>query len=194
MNTKALTMAVAILAGGSVAADAASINGTLDTVSGTGPYTWTYNAVLNGQSRIEGGDYFFIADFAGYVPGTIFAPTNWTGTVENVSACPVFQDCSSDNAAMTNLLFTYGGATINNPDPAQSVALGQFGAQSIFEDEVVGFWSAQDTNDGEGDVNGTDQGNSQLIPVPTGSVPEPGLMAMFGLGLLGVGVATRRRS
>jgi hypothetical protein len=195
MHARTLVMAVAILAGTGMAASASSINGTLDTVSGSGPYTWTYDAVLNGQSRIESGDYFFVADFDGYVDGTIFAPADWTGTVENTSSCPTFQDCSSDMATISNLLFTYSGMTINNPDPQEAVTLGEFGAQSIYDDEIVGFWSAQDTNDGLGDVNGTKQGNSQLIPVPmAASVPEAGTLVMLGLGLLGAGFTARRRS
>ena len=61
------------------------------------------------------------------------------------------------------------------------------------QNEIVGFWSARDTNDGEGDVNGTKSGNSQLIPVPT-SVPEAGTLVMLGLGLIGAGITARRRS
>ena len=191
-----LAMAVAILAGTGMAASAASINGTLSSVSGSGPYVWTYDAVLNGQSRIESGDYFFVADFEGYVVGSVFSPADWTGTVQNVSSCPTFQNCSSDLATVSNLLFTYGGATINNAIPQASVSLGQFGAQSIYDDEMVGFWSAQDTNDGLGAVNGTKQGNSQQIPVPVAaaSVPEAGTLFMLGLGLIGAGLTVRRRS
>jgi hypothetical protein len=183
-----MLLGVALLATAAPQAEATSINAELLAIVGTGPYTWIYLADLNGASRVEAGDYFSIFDWAGLVAGSDFAPTtDWAFSNPTTTPCPVFQNCSADDPAMGNLMWTYTGlAPIIVPGP-----LGLFGADSTFNSVGLDQLVAQDTHhEPLATSDGTAQGNSQQIEV---AVPEPSSLLLLGGGLLGTWLVARRR-
>src|SRR5665213_4525520 len=70
----------------------ATITVATPTVTGSGPYTWTYGITGDSAEQLVAGNYatcigggacgtfFTIYDFQGYVGGSIFAPTGWTAS------------------------------------------------------------------------------------------------------------------
>ena len=60
------TLVVAALSAPTAFANTITVDPT-PTISGAGPYTWTYTVTLEGNSSISSGDFFTIFDFAGFV-------------------------------------------------------------------------------------------------------------------------------
>jgi len=154
-------------------------------VTGTGPFTYTYNEQLTTDSEIHTGDFFVIVDFANYVAGSIFAPVGWTPTVELLSLPNpmVGTDGSSiafsDSVGLQNLRFTYTAlATISAPGPTNQ-ALGAFGAQSTTSARTVSRQVGEDHNIGTLSI--FTSVNGQAIEVPS-AAPLPGV-AVAGFGL-----------
>lgn len=59
------------------------------TVSGTGPFTYTYNVMLTPGNSIVTGDLFVLLDFNGYIAGSAVAAPNWiVGSTANNFLAP----------------------------------------------------------------------------------------------------------
>src|SRR2546423_257304 len=69
---------------------------TETSVSGSGPYTWSYNAdVETGLTAVSGipsaggsSAFFTIYDFAGFLPGTCVSPVGWGCSTQNLGLTP----------------------------------------------------------------------------------------------------------
>src|ERR1700684_1435576 len=81
----------------------AAITTALVDVTGSGPYTWNYEISVDGlENLVAGTSYFTIYDFAGYVGGTISAPTGWTDSVQFLGITPSMQN-PTDSPTLENL-------------------------------------------------------------------------------------------
>ncbi|MBK9167011.1 MAG: PEP-CTERM sorting domain-containing protein [Bryobacterales bacterium] len=131
-----------------------------------------------------------IYDFAGYVPGTAFAPTDWT--FQGALAGPAIQGITpaADSASIFNLVWVYTGATpIQNPATSgANLLLGSFGANSIYDSSTFGQFAAQDRQFLP-DNRAGNLGNT-LVP----QVPEPATFVLMGGALLGLSLIRRRIS
>ena len=79
--------------------------------TGTGPFTYSYAAVINASDSVVAGNFFRIYDFGGYVPGSIAAPAGWTASVAllNPTPPPNVVLTHGDDPTISNLIFTYTG-------------------------------------------------------------------------------------
>ena len=145
-------------------------------------YRWTYAIVLPTDSQLQAGNYFTIYDFAGFVPGTESMPAGWAFSSGNVGPTPSGV-VPADDPAIANLHWQYTGPTITDGQ----TGLGNFWAVSTYSGPVDSFFTARTnrTSDGRIDTNIT----TTTVPVPGAQpqVPEPGTLALAGLGLPVIG-------
>src|SRR5437879_3008445 len=91
IKTLVLTGAIFALAIASKPAGADIVVSPVPTITGGGPFTWTYNVTLLPGETMRGGAYFTIYDFFGWVPGSQVAPSalwNNTTNATNVTSGP----------------------------------------------------------------------------------------------------------
>lgn len=187
-----LGLALAIGLGmGASAASANTINVSAPTVTGSGPYTWSYTTKLDGTGAIHQvpvagePDYFQIDAVAGFTGFTSATFTGAMGSVWTAAANPI-------GGGLVDLVFTYtGGASadmFNTIDPLVTVSF-----TDIYGRKARGFWESRDHS--ESAAGGTVDGyealvNGQRTFVP--AVPLPAA-AWGGMGLLGLLAAARIR-
>lgn len=174
----------------------ANIIPTSTTITGTGPYTWTYDLQLSSDQNVNSGfapvvnpvphlnlsfaGFLTIYDFAGYIGGSCTAPSGWTCTAQNVGFTPD-DVVPTDNPNIVNLTwaYTFGPTLLGQPN---GIDLGLFSAQSLYGIPTLVSYSARGIAN-SGPQIGTiadNVGNTQG-PAPT---PEPATLAMLGTGLL----------
>lgn len=179
----------------------ANIIPTSTTITGTGPFTWTYDLQLSKDQNVNSGTaptsnpvphnnltfagFFTIYDFAGYVSGSCSAPTGWSCTAQNLGFTP--DDVTpTDNPNITNLTWSYlSGPTILGQ--TGGVDLGLFSAQSIYDTPTLVSYSARGIAN-SGPQVGTiadNVGNTQG-PMAT-ETPEPATLGLLGIGLAFLG-------
>lgn len=163
-----------------------------------GDYLWTYNVSIAASDSVvasPGGTSFVqVFDFAGYVPGSISAPSGWSASAPLLMPPPPPANVillHGDNPSVPNLLFRYtSGPTLNGATLANSVIPGTFSAVSVYPElgavkDFVGQLGVTST----GSLVGS--GGDILVPVPE---PIAMISTAIGLGLLGLGFARRLRS
>lgn len=176
-------------------------------------YTWTYTASLNPGFRLtnqptpcpnapQGGvcqGLITIYDFAGYVTGSEFAPSGWTFVGAFTGPTPIGITSGTlvngvDDSTLFNLAWLY---TATTPISALtgSVALGNFGARSIYSNVVNTEYAVRDLQINT--LNGQPVGraiNSAITGAPGApQIPEPASVLGVGSGLLLLGFLSRRR-
>ena len=130
----------------------ANIIPTSTTITGTGPFTWTYNLQLSKDQNVNSGfaptsnpvphtnltfaGFFTIYDFAGYVAGSCAGPAGWTCTAQKLGFTPD-DVVPTDNASVFNITWAYttGSTILGQPS---GVGLGDFSAQSIYSSPTLG--------------------------------------------------------
>jgi PEP-CTERM motif len=164
-------------------------------------FRWTYAVVVTTDVAVHPGDFFTIYDFGALVgvvggdaiaPGTIVSPIDWNVGMALLGPTPAGTN-PSDDPAITNLTFTYAGASDINGQQG----LGNFSAISEFgtptSSDFTSITHRQVDGRSEANITTTD------VPVPriTNDSPEPATLALIGLGLPLAGlvnVIRRRRS
>jgi hypothetical protein len=100
---------------------------TSTTVTGTGPFDWTYDLQLSNDQNVNSGTaptinpvshinlsfagFSTSYDFAGYVSGSCAGPAAWTCTVQNVGFTPD-DVVPTDNPSIANITCTYTSGAI----------------------------------------------------------------------------------
>lgn len=193
---------------------------TMDFVSvtGAGPFTWTYNGNVSTLARVNPagvgtpgpggvgpapGDFFTFYDFAGLISGSETAPAGWIVQEQNLGATPGFNLIGgfndahypgiipADDPGITNVTFRYTGAPVlGGPTP-----LGVFTINSTTNLGIVDSASSADhvNNPGDPTDNLSESANLTVFRASAAAVPEPGTMALFGLGAVGILFKLRRR-
>jgi hypothetical protein len=176
----------------------ANIIPTNTSISGTGPYTWTYQAQLSAdQSAFSGptptinpvsnllnvaGSFFTIYDFAGYVGGSAAGPTGWTATTQNVGFTPS-NVTPVDDINIVNITWTRTSGLTLSGQPS-GIDLGNFTAQSIYNTPILVSYTSRGLANA-GPQAGTIADNVGNTQGPAARVPEPGTLMLLGLGLVG---------
>ena len=175
------------------------------TITGTGPYTWSYNLQLSNDQDVTSGfapavnpvphanltfaGFFTIYDFAGYIGGSCSGPAGWTCTAQNVGFTP--DDVTPiDNPGIVNLTWAYttGATLLGQPI---GLNLGTFSAQSTFNlVSTVSYTGRGIKNIGSQAGTIADNVGNTQGPI---AVPEPVTLAFTGLGLMLLGLVRTRR-
>jgi PEP-CTERM motif-containing protein len=180
----------------------ASITPVLDTITADGSnFDFNYHVTLSGDQGLTNGSKVIIFDFAGYVPGSIFAPSpdiaatteltsNFDTSAGGVQINPVF----TDDPTIANLVFTYIGPDFHTSGgPFADITFDGLTATSTLGGFVLdGFSSRAISNDGMGTV-GTASFNNGAVAVAAAAVPEPASWAMLIVGFGGAGALLRAK-
>jgi hypothetical protein len=150
-------------------------------------FLWEYTADVTVSQYVDAGDFFTIYDFAGYVPGSEITPAGWAFSTALTGITPSGL-ILTDNGGLPNLTWTRTGGVI----PTET-NLGLFSARSIYGGQVLTNYAAMAHKDHPGFIdNGRPTMNKGEIIAPV--VPEPGTMALLGLGAAPLLRRLRRRS
>lgn len=134
------------------------------------------------------------ADFLDFDPGGFVSPGLATGDFSPLNGTAVaLSDFFIDPFSSPSLVWTGGGFSFTltslsidtqTDSPYGQLALSGFG---IFEhssyDDTIGFWT----------LTANDSGGDNVVFSATTTVPEPGTLVIFGLGLLSLGLIRRPR-
>lgn len=180
----------------------ASITPVLASITPSGSdFVFSYNATLSGDEGLTNGSQLVIFDFAGYVPGSIFAPSpdiatsvvmtaNFNTGAGGVQVNPMF----ADDPTIPDLVFTYIGPDFHTSGgPFSSITFSGLTAASTLGGLTLdGFSSRAISNNGMGTV-GTASFNNGAVGVAAAVVPEPASWALLIVGFGGAGTLLRAR-
>ena len=167
---------------------ATSVNGALSVTFGVisppNPGDTEYGYAIDlapFTDEIVTGDFFRVYDFAGYVPGSIFAISGWTGSVSLVNPPPLgIVLLHGDDPTLDNLTFTYTEsppivAGTSGLDLGPFEALSTIGpANTTLKDFAASITDAEAFNG----VNGTKFVSEGAVTVPA---PEPTSVSLLAL-------------
>jgi hypothetical protein len=172
-----------------------------------GPYTWSYQLqlaadldVLSGVPpsqpivpHLNGntGAFVTIYDFAGYIAGSCSAPSGWTCTAQNVGFTPD-DTVPNDDPGLPNLTWVYtSGATLTGQPIG--LDLGLFVAKSIYNNvDLISYTSRATKNNGSSIGTIADNVGTTAGPVAPQAIPEPGSLALAGLGMAIAAFASKK--
>ncbi len=174
----------------------ANIIPTGTTITGAGPYTWSYDLQLSRDQdaasglppvtnpvphdNFEFGSFLTIYDFAGYIDGSCTGPSGWTCTAQAVGYTPD-DVLPNDDPLLPNLTWAYTSGPVLGGQP-DGLDLGIFSAQSIFDTAREVSYAARGVSN-SGSAAGSIADNVGDTRGPTSAVPEPGTWLLAGLGL-----------
>jgi hypothetical protein len=191
-----LVVAAGVAAAGSAHAD---IIPTLDTITSVGAsdFSWSYRATLTQDENAvsggnNGGDYFTIYDFGGFVPGSNDQPAGWTFSFKLIGKTPPLVTPTDDHH-IYNLTWHYVGGSGLPPEITGPINLGLFSADSTTDQLRLGNFAAEATKN-TGPFSGTpvDNVGSVAIPIPEMSALLP-MIGVLGLGAIGLASSWWRR-
>ncbi|HEV2567269.1 PEPxxWA-CTERM sorting domain-containing protein [Sphingomonas sp.] len=204
MKKWVLAAAAAIGLAGS--ANAAVI--TLESVTTNGPndFTFNYQGTLGPDEGLRTGDRLVIFDFAGYIAGSVFAPSpGVTASIEFTSPTALVTPGFTDDPTLVNLVFTYTGPNIRNTGgPFVPLDFNGLGARSTLGGRARdAFFTLTTKNNPDGFPGGSNTPVYTLgsVTVPAlgnnpDAIPEPATWAMLlgGFGMLGAATRRSRRT
>ena len=193
-NLLIATAAILSLASAAQASVIPILDGVTD--AGGGLFTFTYSANLAPDAGLMTGSQFVIFDFAGYDLGSILsADPRFTATVQNSTPGYVLPPGFSDNAAITNLVFTWNAVSFQTSGGPFAPTPFTVSARSTFSGTTMGgFGAFTVTNNGPAEGALALNAGSTAVPlVVITAVPEPAAWAMMITGFGGVGAVMRRR-
>ena len=174
----------------------ANIIPTSITITGAGPYTWTYDLQLSSDQNVNSGlaptsnpvphvnlsfaGFLTVYDFAGYIGGSCSGPAGWTCTAQNIGFTPD-DVIPTDNGNIVNLTWAYtsGPTLLGQPS---GIDLGLFWAQSIYKNPTLVSYSSRGiANNGPQVGTIADNVGNTQGPTPT---PEPATLVLLGSGLI----------
>lgn len=173
----------------------ANIIPTNTAVTGAGNYLWSYQFSLSSdQDALTGlspagnpvphadlrfGAFVTIYDFAGYVAGSCQGPAGWACTAQNVGFTPD-DVLPTDDPRITNLTWARTSGPTLSGQPL-GLDLGIFSARSAFNQRAFVSYASRGLKN-NGPSTGSIADNVGTTAGPR-SVPEPGSLALAGLGL-----------
>ena len=158
-------------------------------------YEWSYTLKVQNGTRINTGDYFTIYDFGLPIPGSEFAPADWSISEQEFGITPDGVDPGywRGDYSLPNITFTYtGAASIFGPSIVGGV--GYFGAMTSWGMDIwVGGYAASAHKGGpKSPDDGIVLSNGGFTKVPI-LTPEPSSFVLLAYGLFPLGVVLRRR-
>jgi hypothetical protein len=190
-------VAAGLAAAGSIRADI--IPTLVPPVDPTGDsnFTWSYRATLTQDENAvsggaNGGDYFTIYDFGGFIIGSNDQPAGWTFTFKLVGKTPPLVTPTDDHS-IYNLTWHYVGGPGLPDEIVGPVNLGLFSADSTTDQIRLGQFAAEATKN-TGPFAGTPVDNigSVAVPIPEMSALLP-IIGVCGLGAIGLANSWLRR-
>lgn len=190
----------------------ANIIPTGTTVTGTGPYTWSYVLQLSQDQNVNSGlaptsnpvphenltfaGFLTLYDFGGYIPGTCTGPAGWTCTTQNLGFTPD-DVVPNDDPNLVNITWAYtSGPTILGQPSGMN--LGVFSAQSTMNGPGQVSYAARGTKN-IGASAGTIADNVGSVTAPSfldldieTPIPEPMTVTYLGAGLVALALIRRR--
>lgn len=169
------------------------------TLAGLGVTTYTLGASL-GLDSAGSVTYYYYGKEAGYrndflTTGLAYS-SGYTPTSQNHFASPIEIGTVSTGPGLLDFRFcsySAGSSLVGCSSNAQNDALSMSSFQSIAlnitDNTAWLFWD----DSGAGPDDNHDDMIIKAVFTPSTSVPEPGTLALFGLGLLAMGFAASRR-
>jgi hypothetical protein len=183
------TVGIGMLAAGSAArADILpALGDPTVTPLGGGLFQYDYHPFVSSTQRVETGDYFTIYDFPGLVSAS--GPGGWTNSIQNTGITPLV--LPNDSASIPNVTFTRTGGVIVGETPLGIFSLVSSYTNPVFEPNN---WAGRGTDIDSGFKNANLTNVKVPTTAPPAETPEPGTMALLGLGAAPLFGRLRRRS